>query len=181
MTSIPYDKMNSKSARSTGRDREVLSARIRGSLTSLSQRHPSAGVRSVGNGSVAGSVYASTILTIESQPEPSNDFVDWDDDGRHIGRLNDQQWVLQRKKIGLSRRTEKIEYKKQDSESKKRKKLKFFRSFKRKECVKFVPDPTKKKKPRGATSPKKGQITKEQKWPCRPCYCGAPEYEHKKR
>ena len=174
MASLQFENMKSKSARSIGRDKEVLSARVRGSLTSLSQRYPSAGLRSVENGSVAGSVYASTILTIESQSEVSSDFGNWDDDGRHIGRLNDQQWVLQRKKIGLSRKTEKIEHKKQDSEAKKRKKLKFFRSFKRKECVKFVPDPERKKRPRGAPLPQKGQNP-------RPCFCGAPEYEHKKR
>ena len=160
---------HAKSARSIAGDRDTLS--VRGSITSLS-RYPSAGVRSVGASSLAGSIYASTILSIE-EDETSN-YADWDDDGRHIAKLNDQQWVLQRKKIGLPRRTEKIATKKQDSETKKRKKLNFFKSFKRKECVKYIPGPEKRKKPKGAPQAPKGANT-------RPCYCGAPEYEHKRR
>ena len=162
-------KPNAKSARSIGGDRDTLS--VRGSLTSLS-RYPSAGVRSVGASSLAGSIYASTILSIDE--DESRDYVDWDDDGRHIAQLNDQQWVLQRKKIGLPRRTEKITSKKQDSETKKRTKLSFFKTCKRKECVKYVTDPEKRKQPKGASQAPKGANT-------RPCYCGAPEYEHKKR
>ena len=159
-----------KSARSLAADKDTLS--VRGSLASI-RRYPSAGLRSIGTPrSIAGSVYASTILSIDE--DETTDYVDWDDDGRHIAQLNDQQWVLQRKKIGLSRRTEKITSKKHDSETKKRKKLSFFQTFKRKECVKYVPDPEKRKKPRGAPSAPRGSNP-------RPCYCGAPEYEHKKR
>ena len=99
--------MQPRSARDTLTDKDKLS--LRGSMASLS-RYPSAGVRSIGASSIAGSVYASTILSIDE--EENHDYVDWDDDGRHIAQLNDQQWVLQRKKIGLSRHTEKIESKK---------------------------------------------------------------------
>ena len=161
---------HAKSARSIAGNKETLS--VHGSLASI-RRHPSASIRSIGTPrSIAGSVYASTILSVDDEESP--DYVDWDDDGRHIAQLNDQQWVLQRKKIGLSRRTEKITSKKQDSETKKRKKLSFFQTFKRKECVKYVADPAKRKKPRGAPSAPKGASA-------RPCYCGAPEFEHKKR
>ena len=104
---------HAKSARSIATDKEILS--VRGSLASI-RRYPSAGLRSIGTPrSVAGSIYASTIISIDE--DESHDYVDWDDDGRHIAQLNDQQWVLQRKKIGLSRRTEKITSKKHDSET----------------------------------------------------------------
>ena len=132
----------------------------------------SQGARSIGGASICNTIFSSTILSIEDKEE--REYVDWDEDGRHITKLNDQQWVLQRKKIGLSCHTEKIATKKRNSKTQKKEIVRFLKSFLRKECVKYVRDSQKQQPPKGACPAAKGDNT----WPC---YCGAPEYEHKPR
>ena len=138
-------------------------------------RHQSARRNSVAGSSVAGgSIRASTILSIENDYEQRQAaYVDWDSDGRHVTQLNDQQWVLQRKKIGLSRRTERSATKEKDSQKRKQSILKFLQSFKRNECVRYVRDPKRSR------SHFKNDLSED--YTAWPCYCGAPEQEHKKR
>ena len=112
----------------------------------------------------AGSIYASTILSIEE-----DDLAD--EDG--FQPLNDQQWILQRKKIGLPRKTKRSLSKVTEGQAKRNSTIQFLRSFRRKECCKFVQDLNGKKvRPLGATTgPKQWGI----------CHCGAPQDEHKSR
>lgn len=74
----------------------------------------------------------------------------------------------------MSCHTEKIATKTQYSKTQKQETIRFLKSFKRKECVKYVRDSQKQQPTKGASSAAKGDNT----WPC---YCGAPEYEHKTR
>ena len=101
------------------------------------------------------SVYASTIWSMESQQM------------KKVPKLNDQQWVMQRKKIGLSRKVKKTQQDKQEHEQNKSRFISFMESkFKRKECVQYVH----KDIPGTSSNPR-----------VRPCYCGATEVEHKTR
>ena len=98
------------------------------------------------------SAYASTIWSLENESS------------KKVPRLNDQQWIMHRKKIGLSRKTKRT----QDKFTKKKTKgedLKSFlqNNFKRKECINFVHNPEGFK-----------TITRP-----RPCFCGATDKEHK--
>ena len=55
-------------------------------------------------------------------------------------RMNDQQWVLQRKKIGLSRRNKKALHTRLVEERQKMSAITYIHThFNRKECTKFVP------------------------------------------
>ena len=110
--------------------------------------------------SLGASVYASTVVS-----------MDTDDEDIDEEPLNDQQWILQRKKIGLSRRTKRSLRKVNQSESKKNNLASFLQSFKRKECVRFVTDPSSKGRPFASG---KGPSSKA-------CFCGAPFDEHKTR
>ena len=70
------------------------------------------------------SVYASTIWSMENEQV------------KKVPKLNDQQWVMQRKKIGLSRKVKKTRQDKQEYARNKEKFISFMEStFKRKECV----------------------------------------------
>ena len=98
------------------------------------------------------SAFASTIWSLENESS------------KKVPRLNDQQWIMHRKKIGLSRKTKRT----QDKFNKKKTKgedLKSFiqNNFKRKECINFVHNPEGFK-----------TITRP-----RPCFCGATDKEHK--
>ena len=74
------------------------------------------------------SVYASTIWSLENEST------------RSVPRLNDQQWIMQRKKIGLSRKIKSPKQK--NAKSKKEDIVSFIKNnFKRKECVNYVVDP----------------------------------------
>ena len=125
----------------------------------VSQRRGS--LKSTGS-SLGASVYASTIVS-----------MDTDDSDEDAEPLNDQQWVLQRKKIGLSRKTKRSLARVNQSESKKNSIVAFLQSFKRKECVRYVPF-TKNMtgRPLGARPGPEGGY---------PCHCGSPEDEHKSR
>ena len=62
---------------------------------------------------------------------------------RKVPRLNDQQWIMHRKKIGLSRKIKSPKQKTGDSKSRKEDIVTFIRSnFKRKECVNYVHNPS---------------------------------------
>ena len=55
-------------------------------------------------------------------------------------RMNDQQWVLQRKKIGLSRRNKRALHTRLVEERQKMSAITYIHThFNRKECTKFVP------------------------------------------
>ena len=105
--------------------------------------------------SVAESMYASTILSIEEENRKKKK------------TLNDQQWVLQRKKIGLSRRSTKTLQAKIQQEGRKMSAITFIEThFNRKECVHYVHQDT----AWNANLPR-----------VKPCFCGAQESEHKTR
>ena len=141
--------------------RERRPSTSRRSYRRFSRRPVSASAGSL-NSSIGGSIFASTILSIEDQSD--------EEDSMQL--LNDQQWVLQRKKIGLSRKTSRSLAKVSSNNAKKSSTIQFLKSFRRKECLRFVKDPSKKFRPRGAgPGPKR----------CDMCYCGAPEDEHKSR
>ena len=98
------------------------------------------------------SIYASTIWSVNNEALK-----------RKLPKLNDQQWIMQRKKIGLSR---KIKTPKHLKGKKKGSKvdLKTFviTNFKRKECNKYVHNSS-------------GTETESR---TAPCHCGAPRIEH---
>ena len=74
--------------------------------------------------SIGESVFASTILSMEQEQE------------RKAPRLNDQQWVLQRKRIGLSRKSKKTREAAEQREQSKARTIAFYRSnFSSAECV----------------------------------------------
>ena len=99
--------------------------------------------------SIADSVYASTIMSGEVS------------DARSRFAMNDQQWVLQRKKIGLSRRNKKVLQNKLAAEKQKMSAITYIQThFNRKECTKFIGDPA---------------ITLDQ------CLCGLKRDKHKTR
>ena len=101
------------------------------------------------------SVYASTIWSMENEQV------------KKVPKLNDQQWVMQRKKIGLSRKVKKTQQDKQEHERNKSKFISFMESkFKRKECVQYTHHDI----PGNAANPR-----------FKPCFCGATEVEHKTR
>ena len=88
---------------------------------------------------------------------------------RKVPRLNDQQWIMHRKKIGLSRKIKSPKQKTGESKSRKEDIVTFIRSnFKRKECVSYVHNPG------GDT---KDTYTKVHRH--RPCHCGATAEEHR--
>lgn len=109
-----------------------------------------------------GSLYASTVLSVESD-NVEDDYEE---------PLNDQQWILQRKKIGLSRRNIRIFQRASNDNTKRQNEASFLKSFQRKECVRFVPDPQSKGRPMAA-----GPGVADEK----ACYCGAPRDLHKSR
>ena len=117
---------------------------------------------SIGSAGTSASIYASTILSLEAE--------DLEDEAEP---LNDQQWVLQRKKIGLSRRTKRSLEKVNQNATKRNHVSSFLKSFKRKECVRFVEDPASKGRPLAAGP---GGPESENA-----CFCGAPRDEHKSR
>ena len=98
------------------------------------------------------SAVASTVWSLENES------------ARKIPRLNDQQWIMQRKKIGLSRNVKRM---KENKESKKRLKSNMIsyieNQFKRRECCSYVHNPE------GPNSHIRA----------RPCHCGATEPEHR--
>ena len=77
------------------------------------------------------SMYASTIWSLKNEST-----------SKKIPRLNDQQWVMQRKKIGLSRKI-KTPKQKMGKNSKSKVNIVSFvsKNFMRKECVNYAPDP----------------------------------------
>ena len=85
--------------------------------------------------------------------------------------------VLQRKKIGLSRRTKRSLNRVNQSESKNRHISSFLQSFKRKECIRYVPDPKSYGRPIAASETR---TTNQGQWE-KACFCGAPKDEHKTR
>ena len=94
--------------------------------------------------SIADSVYASTIMSQE------------EDARRNRYAMNDQQWVLQRKKIGLSRRSKKALEARLVEERQKMSAITYIHThFNRKECTRFV------------------EVYKNY------CACGLASYEHK--
>lgn len=98
--------------------------------------------------SIGESLYASTILSIEEETRRNNK------------QLNDQQWVLQRKRIGLSRRAMKTLQATVDSNKDKMTAINFIEThFNRKECVQFCP------------APPSTDV----------CHCGSKETEHTSR
>jgi len=130
----------------------------------LSEKRPRS-TQSMGS-SIGGSIYASTILSMGD----NNDGDDSLFDGNVV--LNDQQWILQRKKIGLSRKTNRALIGVNHAQYKTQNALLFVKSFRRKECVRFVPDLSRRTRPYGA-----GEGIIEES----PCFCGAPPDEHKTR
>ena len=77
------------------------------------------------------SVYASTIWSLENEST------------RSVPRLNDQQWIMQRKKIGLSRKIKSPKQK--NAKSRKEDIVSFIKNnFRRKECINYVQDPNTK-------------------------------------
>ena len=100
-------------------------------------------------------LYASTILSLEAEDLEAEEEP-----------LNDQQWILQRKKIGLSRRTKRSLEKVNQNATKRNHVSSFLKSFKRKECIRFVEDPASKGRPLAAGSG--GPDTEKA------CFCGAP-------
>lgn len=117
--------------------------------------------RSISSAGTNASIYASTILSLEAEDQEAEEEP-----------LNDQQWVLQRKKIGLSRRTKRSLEKVNQNASKRNHIASFLKSFKRKECVRFVEDPASKGRPLAA-----GPGPRHEK----ACFCGAPQDGHKSR
>ena len=117
--------------------------------------------RSISSAGTNASIYASTILSLEAEDQEAEEEP-----------LNDQQWVLQRKKIGLSRRTKRSLEKVNQNASKRNHIASFLKSFKRKECVRFVEDPASKGRPLAA-----GPGPSHEK----ACFCGAPTDEHRSR
>ena len=102
--------------------------------------------------SSSNSIVASTIWSLENETV------------KKVPRLNDQQWIMQRKKIGLSRKI-KSPKQKDKTQSKKEDIVSFIRNnFKRKECVNYVCD----------SNSNHSKIRR-----LAPCYCGATEKEHK--
>ena len=96
------------------------------------------------------SIVASTIWSLENET------------ARKVPRLNDQQWIMHRKKIGLSRKI-KSPKEKNKSKTKREDIVNFIRNnFKRKECVNYVCNNNGDKNVRMV-----------------PCYCGAAEREHR--
>ena len=69
--------------------------------------------------SYGGSLLASTVLSVEREKGSLL--------GRNTVLLNDQQWVLQRKKIGLSRKSKKTQKALKDSQKNKNDTISFFR------------------------------------------------------
>ena len=143
--------------------------------------------------SLGGSIYASTVLSLDADGPHEEDQP-----------LNDQQWggstfhviltirnlhyslcyvcwqILQRKKIGLSRRTKRSLNTVNQSESKNRHLASFLRSFKRKECIRYVSDPNAKvrletREARIKNAENKSTTTEKA------CFCGALREEHKTR
>ena len=103
------------------------------------------------------SVVASTIWSLERET------------ARKVPRLNDQQWIMHRKKIGLSRKIKSPKQKTGDSKSRKEDIVTFIRSnFKRKECVNYVHNPD------GDTRDTYTKVHRH-----RPCHCGATAEEHR--
>ena len=77
------------------------------------------------------SLYASTILSMEEEQRKKGP------------QLNDQQWVLQRKKIGLSRRSKKTREAREHAEESKAQTIAFYQSnFSRRDCVQYVHNDT---------------------------------------
>ena len=104
------------------------------------------------SGSISDSLYASTILSIEEENR------------RQKKTLNDQQWVLQRKKIGLSRKAAKTLQAKIHQERSKMSAITYIEThFNRKECVNYVHNEV-------PSHPVKN-----------PCFCGAEKSDHKSR
>ena len=81
---------------------------------------------------------------------------------------------MQRDKLGLSFKRENKTSAKHRAERQRKAEVIFLKTFKRKECVKYVKDLTKQQPGLDASAKAKGANT------C-PCYCGAPESEHNKR
>ena len=103
------------------------------------------------------SVVASTIWSLERET------------ARKVPRLNDQQWIMHRKKIGLSRKIKSPKQKTGESKSRKEDIVTFIRSnFKRKECVNYVHNPD------GDTRDTYTKVHRH-----RPCHCGATAEEHR--
>ena len=76
--------------------------------------------------SIAESLYASTIMSLEEDSRKTR----W--------TMNDQQWVLQRKKIGLSRRSRRTLHAKLNEERTKMSAITYIHThFNRKECTEF--------------------------------------------
>ena len=77
------------------------------------------------------SLYASTILSMEEEQRKKGP------------QLNDQQWVLQRKKIGLSRKSKKTREAREHAEESKAQTIAFFQAnFSRRDCVQYVHNDT---------------------------------------
>ncbi len=130
---------------------------------------------------VGQSIYASSLFSMEMGEDSATD----------SNVLNDQQWVLQvlikaayfraskkiflikRKKIGLSRKTNRSIEKVKKSHKREADSIAFIRkNFSRRECLRFVADPKKNKRPLGARPGPEGNG---------PCHCGAPVDEHRSR
>ena len=102
--------------------------------------------------SALSSARASTIWSLENESVS------------RIPRLNDQQWIMQRKKIGLSRNVKRMMKNKESKERSKSNMISFIETnFKRKECVSYVHN----------ENGRNSHIRP------RPCYCGAMEREHR--
>ena len=114
-----------------------------------------AGSRASFSSSLGGSVYASTILSVEEEGR------------RRAPVLNDQQWVLQRKKIGLSRKSKKTRQAVEQRQEQKANTIAFYRAnFTKRECVHYVHNPHSP-----TVAPHRP----------RPCHCGAPPEDHRSR
>ena len=80
-----------------------------------------------GLSSMGDSLYASTILSMEEEQRKKGP------------QLNDQQWVLQRKRIGLSRKSMKTLQASLDTQKNKMTAITYIEThFNRKECMKFL-------------------------------------------
>ena len=102
--------------------------------------------------SALSSARASTIWSLENES------------ASRIPRLNDQQWIMQRKKIGLSRNVKRMKKNRESKERSKSNMISFIETnFKRKECVSYVHN----------------EDGKNSDLRPRPCYCGATEEEHR--
>ena len=79
--------------------------------------------------SIAESLYASTIMSLEGEGR----------DRKSRWTMNDQQWVLQRKKIGLSRRSRRTLHAKLNEQRNKMSAITYIHThFNRKECTEFT-------------------------------------------